>query len=178
MRSFLSKLNVKLMVIHFVAFWLFIYGFQTLAYLYDFNFLIYLPVEARINDVPRTNFDMKVVTQTGLIGALVAYIFSWHISLKRNWFWLNSVLIFVLIYVLKIYDLLGWSKLQKVFLLPGQIFRLNTRTFYITNAAVMLGLGSFLLFSGKVKRFIDGKRSDERESAPVKKARAKSGKVA
>ena len=160
MESSGSKINVRLMVIHFIAFWLFVYGFQTLAFLHDFNFLILLPVEARINDVPRTNLDMKIVAQAALIGAIVAYIISWRISLKRNWFWVNSVFIFVLIYVLKLYDVLGWPQLQKVFLLPGSIFRLNTRTYYVTNGAVMLAIGIFLLFSGKVKRFIDGKRAE------------------
>ncbi|ASU35421.1 hypothetical protein [Mucilaginibacter xinganensis] len=159
MASFFSKFNIKLLVIHFIALWFFIYAFQTLAYLYDFNFLIFLPVEARINDVPRVNFDMKLVAQAGLVGAIAGYIISWRISLKRNWFWLNSVLIFVLIYVLKLYDLLGWSKLQKVFLLPGQIFRLNTRTFYVTNGLIMLAIGCCLLFSERIKDFIDGKRN-------------------
>jgi len=177
MGSSVSKFNVKLLVIHFVAFWLFIYGFQTLAFLYDFNFLIFLPVEARINDVPRTNFDMKLVTQAGLVGAIVGYLISWRISLKRNWFWLNSVVIFVLIYVLKLYDLLGWSQLQKVFLLPGQIFRLNTRTYYVTNGGVMLALGCFLLFSNKIKRFIDGKDAGT-DAKVVGKAKTKAGKPA
>ncbi|MES2110491.1 MAG: hypothetical protein V4577_17160 [Bacteroidota bacterium] len=171
MGSIVSKFNVKLLVIHFVAFWLFIYGFQTLAYLYDFDFLIFLPVEARLNDVPRTNFDMKVVAQAGLVGAIVAYLISWRISLKRNWFWLNSTLIFVLIYVLKLYDLLGWAKLQKVFLLPGSIFRLNTRTYFIANAGIMLAIGCWLLLAKPIKRFIDGKRSDKKAGA-IKSAKA------
>jgi hypothetical protein len=174
MASFVSKFNVRLLVIHFVAFWLFIYGFQTLAYLYDFNFLIFLPVEARLNDVPRTNFDMKVVAQAGLVGAIVAYLISWRISLKRNWFWLNSTLIFVLIYVLKLYDLLGWGQLQKALLLPGHIFRLNTRTYYITNGGVMLGIGCYLLFAKRIKRFIDGKNA----SVAGKPSGVKAGKAA
>jgi hypothetical protein len=176
MESSGSKINVRLMVIHFIAFWLFVFGFQTLAYLYDFNFLIFLPVEARINDVPRTNLDMKIVAQAALVGAIVAYIISWRISLKRNWFWLNSVFIFVLIYVLKLYDLLGWSQLQKVFLLPGSIFRLNTRTYYVTNGVVMLAIGCFLLFSGKVKKFIDGKRAGSPEPARTAKVKAAKAK--
>lgn len=161
MQSLLSKLNVKLMVIHFVAFWLFIYGFQTLAFLYDFKFLIYLPVEARINDVPRTNFDMKVVAQMALVGAIVAYIISWRISLKRGWFWLNATIVFVVIYILQLNNLLGWRILQKGFLLPGQIFRLNTRTFYVTNGGIMLALGCYLLFSKRIQRFIDGKKAED-----------------
>jgi len=173
MGSIVSKFNIRLLVIHFVAFWLFIYGFQTLAYLYDFNFLIFLPVEARINDVPRTNFDMKVVAQAGLVGAIVAYLISWRISLKRNWFWLNSTLVFVLVYVLKLYDLLGWSKLQKVFLLPGSIFRLNTRTYFIANAGIMLAIGCYLLFAKPIKRFIDGKNTvTPKKPAGVKSAKA------
>jgi len=176
MESSGSKINVRLMVIHFVAFWLFIYGFQTLAFLHDFNFLIFLPVEARINDVPRTNLDMKIVAQAALVGAIVAYIISWRISLKRNWFWLNSVFIFVLIYVLKIYDLLGWNQLQKVFLLPGSIFRLNTRTYYVSNGAIMLAIGCFLLFSGRVKKFIDGKRAESSQSGDAVKVKAAKAK--
>ncbi|MDB4920182.1 hypothetical protein [Mucilaginibacter sp.] len=172
MESFFSKFNVKLLIIHFIAFWLFIYAFQTLSFLYDFNFLVFLPVEARINDVARVNFDMKIVAQAGLLGSIAAYVISWRISLKRNWFWLNSVLIFVLIYILKLNDLLGWSKLQKVFLLPGQIFRLNTRTFYVTNGLIMLAIGCFLLFSEKVKRFIDGKGAPEKKASTAGKVKS------
>jgi hypothetical protein len=168
MESFFSKFNVKLLVIHFIAFWLFIYAFQTLSFLYDFNFLIFAPVEARLNDSARMNLDMKIVAQAGLLGAIAGYIISWRISLKRNWFWLNSVLIFVLIYVLKLYDLLGWGKMQKVFLLPGHIFRLNTRTFYVTNGLIMLAIGCFLLFSERIKRFIDRKSVAKKAVAPVK----------
>jgi len=116
---------------------------------------------------------MKIVAQAALVGAIVAYIISWRISLKRNWFWLNSVFIFILIYILKLYDLLGWSQLQKVFLLPGSIFRLNTRTYYVTNGAVMLAIGCFLLFSGKVKKFIDGKKAEEKRTANLKTTKSK-----
>lgn len=166
MKSFFSKFNVKLLVIHFIAFWLFIFAFRTLSFLYDFSFLIAGPVEARINDVARIKTDMDLVALAGLFGAITAYVISWLISLKRNWFWLNSTITFVLIYVLKLNDMLGWSTMEKVFLAPGRIFRLNTRTFYVTNGLILLGLGCYLLFSERVKAFIDGK------GAVVKKTNA------
>ena len=174
MESFFSKFNVKLLVIHFIAFWFFIFAFRTLSFLYDFNFLIVAPVEARINDVARISTGMNIVALAGLLGAITAYVISWLTSLKRNWFWLNSTIIFALIYVLKLNDLLGWSTLEKVFLLPGRIFRLNTRTFYVTNGLILLGLGCYLLFSERVKKFIDGKGSVvEKTSATGKMKPAK-----
>ncbi len=172
MNSSLSKFNIRLLVIHFIAFWFFIYGFQTLAFLYDFNFLLLAPVEARLNDVLRVNSDMKVVALFSIIGLVIAYLISWRISLKRNWFWLNSVLIFIIAYVLKTYDLLGWNFLQKIFLLPGQIFRLNTRTFYVTNSFIMLAIGSYLLFSNKIKSFIDKGSVTDKKVSSVQSAKS------
>lgn len=162
MKTFLSKFNIRLLIIHFIAFWLFIFGFRTLSFLHDFGFLVVAPPEVRMIETARLNFDMEVGVQVSLLGLVAAYVISGVISLKRDWFWLNSLVIFVLAYALKYNNLLGWTVLQNVFLLPGRVFGESTRAFYIVNGAIMLGLGCLLLFSGKIKRFIDG-------GGPVKK---------
>ena len=171
MNNYFSKLNIRLLVIHFVAFWLFIYAFQTLAFLYDFNFLFLLPQVVRLSDAGRVNTDMKIVTLFSFLGVIVAYIISWQTSLKRNWFWLNSVLVFVVIYVLELYNLLGFHALQKIVMFPGTIFGLSTRAYYISNGLIMLAISSYLLFSDKVKRFIDkgGVVDTPKKIKPVKR---------
>ncbi|MGZ3872387.1 MAG: hypothetical protein ACXVJD_05695 [Mucilaginibacter sp.] len=175
MKTFLLKFNLRLLIIHFVAFWFFIYAFRTLSFLHDFGFLVTAPIEVRLNETERLNFDREIAAQASLLGLVIAYIISWLISLKRDWFWLNSLAVFILMYALKYYNLLGWNILQNVFLLTCHVVGQNTRAFYIVNGAIMLGLGCLLLFSGKIKRFIDGggpakkKPGAHRKTKPAKR---------
>jgi hypothetical protein len=98
---------------------------------------------------------MKLVNESGFIGLIIAYLISWRISLKRNWFWVNSVLVFLVAYYLKRLSLLGWSSLQVFFLAPGHLFSVNSVWSFLTNGLFMLTIGSLLLFLKPVIRFIE-----------------------
>ena len=171
MSNLFSKLNARLLVIHFVALWFIIYGFQTLAFLYDFNFMFLSSQESRFGDLGRMHTDIKVITLISFLGAIIGYIISWRTSVNRNWFWLNSVIVFVVIYVLELYNRLGFHVLQKLVMFPGTIFGLNTRTYYVSNGLIMLAIGSFLLFSGRIKRFIDKGGIEEKKAKTIIKAK-------
>ncbi|WP_428329200.1 hypothetical protein [Mucilaginibacter sp.] len=172
MSNFFSKFNVRLLVIHFAAFWLFVYAFQTLSFLYDYKFLFVLPPVSRNNEAARFSSDMNVINESGFIGLIIAYVISWRISLNRNWFWANSVLIFLAVYGLKRMGLLGWGVLQNVFLAPGHLFTVNSVASFITNGVFMLALGSLLLFLNSIKQFIDKGNAADKKVYPVGKARS------
>ena len=143
----MSKINFRQLFIHFLASWFFIYAFHTLSSLYDYSFL-YTAAEHlnRTNDPQRFASDMYIINESGAIGLIVAYIISWQISLRRNWFWLNSVIVFAIAFVLKYNNLLGWSSLQHVFLAPGHVFRVNSIACFLTNGLIMLAIGLVLFF--------------------------------
>ena len=173
MQNFLSKINAKLILIHFAALWLLVYALRTLAFLYDFTFLIVSPEVARMNEVARTNLDLKIVALAASLAAVAGYIISWRISLKNKWYWVNSTIAFAIVYVLQLYNLLGWRALQKIFLYPGRIFSLDGRAFYIVNGCIMLALGLFLLFSKRIQRFIDGKKAVANKAGTSRAAKVK-----
>jgi hypothetical protein len=155
-KSFFSQLNGRLMVIHFIAFWFFIFAFQTLAFVHDYNFL-YLASERtnRLNNHARFLRDMGVIEQSGIYGLLTAYIISWSICTRRNWFWANSVIIFLLAFVFKVFGLLGWNYLHSFFQLPGKIFDDTSIWGYLTNGAIMLIIGLLLFFYKPLVRYIE-----------------------
>jgi hypothetical protein len=169
MRKFFSQLNGRLMVIHFIAFWFFIYAFQTLSFLHDYSFLYLGENSFNGERLPaRFSGDMEFIRQAGNIGLLVAYIISWSISTKREWFWLNSVIIFVLAFVLKNFGWLGWKYLSHVFTAPGNVFKEHSVVSYWINGFVMLAIGLLIFFSKKLIRYIDAHPSNPKKTTTGK----------
>ncbi|MCU0333886.1 MAG: hypothetical protein MUF62_02420, partial [Chitinophagaceae bacterium] len=82
------------------------------------------------------------------------FIAPWPI--KRKWFWLNSVLVFVISYLLKRFDLDGWHYLRQIFLAPGQYVDKHSLSHYLVNGLPMLTLGLLLFFSKFTNRFVAG----------------------
>ena len=156
MKSFFSKLNTRQLIIHFIASWFFIYAFDTLFSLYDYSFQyqssIYL---VSVTAQQRYNTDILIINEFGTLGLIIAYIISWRISVKRNWFWVNSVIVLLVAFFLKSHDYLGWGMFKEIFLVPGQIFDVNSKAYLITNGVIMLAIGSFLLLKKQVINYID-----------------------
>jgi len=156
MKDFFSKLNARLLVIHFIAYWLFIYGFDTLGSLWDFRFLYntnVVVISAIAKD--RFNHDIDIINFFGTGGLVIAYIISWWLSVKRDWFWANAVIILLLAFLLKSHDYLAWSSMKSIFLAPGKIIFDNSMVGVIINAAIMIALGSVLLLQKRIVDFID-----------------------
>jgi hypothetical protein len=95
------------------------------------------------------------IEQAGNIGLVVAYIISWSICTKRDWFWLNSVIIFVIAFILRNLGWLGWKYLNHIFYVPGKIFKEHSIWGYITDGLIMLAIGLVIFFSKKLTRYID-----------------------
>jgi hypothetical protein len=169
MRSFFSNFTARLMIIHFIAFCLFIWAFETLGFLHDYDFLF--SVAQHINRVTfrdQFNADLEFVVQAGNIGLLIAYVLSWIVSNKRNWHWINSVVIFVLAFLLK--NFLLRSFLDKTFLTPGGPFKIYSISGHLLLGIALIALGSLLIFFKGIVLFIDraekkGKKSPATSSA-------------
>jgi hypothetical protein len=160
MRSLFSNLNIRLIIINLLAFWLFFYAFQTLAFLHDYYFLC-LPAEhlMRLNFPARLAADKNIVMQAGNFGLLAAYVISWFIAQKKEWHWLNGVISFVITFILCYLGWFGWSFLHVVFLAPQKLFEPVSWWGYLTSGLIMIALGSLVLFSKRVIRYIDGYNS-------------------
>jgi hypothetical protein len=166
--NFLSKLNWRLMVIHFVACWFFIYGFQQLAALHDialtnaFTNIKNVDDDKMLNVIKRFGAS-RIATEalwinlSGPLGLLTGFIISLLVSLKHKWYWLNSVIVFVVMILLKRFKLLGWYYLKQIVLEPGYLFKSPTARF-LANGLIMLAIGLSLFFMKWSIRFINRNR--------------------
>lgn len=167
-----SKINWRQILIHAVAAWFFMAAFQTLSYLYNVNLVTILResnFEAGTTEVlNRHGISMEEFTAfllftnfSALAGLLVALIISLIISYRQHWHWINSLLAFVLTYILFRFDLLGWEYLRKIFWYPGQLFK-NTTIEFLINGIILLAIGFLVFFLPQSKQFISKKTVDEK----------------
>lgn len=164
--GFISKLNWRLILIHLLACWFFYYATVELAILYDYKFLIHLMItHYRGNtDFVRSNFDILWMGMAELISILIAFLVSLVVSIRKKWFWLNSVIVLLSAFGLMILwarlkvRFTPWHYLKQIFLTPGEIFD-NTVWFFVINGSVLLAIGLCLFFLKSVNRFIDGKNA-------------------
>ena len=102
---------------------------------------------------------------SALAGLLVAFIISLIISSRQHWYWMNSLLAFIVTYILFRFDLLGWEYLRKIFWYPGQLFK-NTASEFLINGIILLSIGLLVFFLPRSKRFISNKSGTEKTSHP------------
>ena len=160
------------MVIHFIAFWFFAYGFFTLAFLHDYNFLhVSSDHMLLLNDKGRFIKDKELIRQGGNFGLLAGYVISWFLSSKRNWHWINSAIIFILAFALYNLGYLGWNIYHSAFQIPGKLFADNSIGQYLTNGLFLVAIGLGLFFTKGIIRYIDrGNKSVEKAAPGDKKA--------
>ena len=167
LQKFISRLNWRQIVIHFVSSSFFVYAFKTLAYLYDTKFLDHLrrykqgyKIEG-VDNIHYSSTDfitfLRVPLYSAMAGLLVAFLISLLISIRQKWSWFNSLITFLLTYFLYRFDLLGWDYLNKIFLSFGQLFS-NTFVEFLLNGTLMLTIGVLLFFLRPLMRFIDKKK--------------------
>jgi hypothetical protein len=177
MKSFFSNFNVRLLIIHFVALWLFMYGFEVLAFSHDYKFLYYGTQRVmRLNFPGRFEADMNFIEQAGNIGLIIAYIISWSLSYKRNWHWINSTLIFVILFLLENLVVLKSPYLHSVFLGAGGIFKVYNLWAHIVLGIILLAVGVLLFFTKRIVRYISYETQKDKQKAKEAKRAARKGK--
>ena len=110
--SFIKKLNWRHILIHFLAIWSFITSFKYFSYLYDTRlFKIIIPgnSSAYLEAIKTQKIFLTeivdyayVVNSSWLLGLLSACIISLVISLRKHWFWVNSLLSFLAVFIVNI----------------------------------------------------------------------------
>ena len=161
-----KKFNTRHILIHLVAIYFFQQGVLQLAVLTDIEFLEILRTGrdnlSQFTLTRRISFltNLALFSAFGMIGGFLIALF---ISIKRKWFWLNSLIAFVMLYAsinfLPVGVGLGTSFLfmdaysDNLFLL-----HLFTGLFFISISMLFL----FLKF---INRFIQGRKKDEKLAA-------------
>jgi hypothetical protein len=169
-RNFFSNLNPRQLVVYFIANWFFIYAFHTLANLYDHSFLFGdYALQNRAFFTARFNTDILIIEECGVVGLIIAYIIEWRVSSKRKWFWANSVIVFVAMFLLYNYNLLGWSRLRPIAFALGQIFDSGSIAALITDFIVMITIGCFLLLHKSVINYIDRGVGNTKKRSPAER---------
>jgi len=161
--DFKAKLNWRLILVHIAACWFFFHAFRILSQLYDLPFVEAIKHSSNMKQfgAERITYDALWFSLGGNIGILVAFVLSLIASKIRHWYWVNSLLAFLLACLLCRFDF-AWHYLKIIFLTPGDLFH-TLLWQLITNGSIMLAIGLLLLFLNGVARFIDGRKQVEVE---------------
>lgn len=168
LQAFIAKINWRLIVFHFVALWFFCHAALTFTYLSEVHLvnIVRQTADENLSDVLRSYnvqpgeladfLALPYFVEFG--GLFIAFLISILISVKRRWFWVNSLL--VLILALLFYhriDNLIWNNLREYFWFVGQQFN-NTATEFLINGLLLLTVSFIFFFSKLSFKFIEGKR--------------------
>ena len=154
--NFISRLNWRQILLHLIASIFFVHSFHSFSYLYDINITNILQhsygqpaekifTENKIN-ILQLNYYSLWTGISGFIGLFVAFLFSLIISLRRHWFWLNSLIVVLLAYALYRLNLLGMTYVTQ--------FRWHVAQKVNNSIAVFLIAGLILLLSGLLTFFL------------------------
>lgn len=157
--TFIAKLNWRQIVIHAVDIYLLMYAFTTLTCLKSAALIDELYSSEKI--LPKKNFsthDWKVfITWSyygAAIGAFVGFIIGVFISIKHKWFWVNTLIAYVVIYALYRFNLTGWAYLRIIFLPLSYLFS-STTVKLLVNGSLLLAVGLLCFFSKYSITFIN-----------------------
>lgn len=162
MKYFISRINWRQILVHTIAFWFFMYAFETLSYLFHLKILnaalsSNADLEKMMAEKGITTEDLSLFlfwkSISGTIGLFAALLLSLFLSVKRSWFWLNSLLAFALIFLLHWFHVTGWDYLKSIFYYLGSLFA-NTLFKFLIDGTILLVPGLFLFFSKSITRFI------------------------
>ena len=158
------KLNLRQIALHFIAFCFLYYSFKTFSFLSNTKIIdifrqqnqdIYEAVKNQgITTTELVHFDFLTKT-AGTIGLLFAFFISLTISIKRKWFWVNSLIIFIAAFLLARFDL-GWFYLKKFLWFPGHLLT-NTHFEFIVNGTILLAVGLLIFFLKPTNKFIENR---------------------
>ncbi len=168
----MNRINFRQIILHFIGTWFFMFAFKTLFSLHETKMiLIYRDVDPSlfINELEKQGVtsgdmvDFAFWTNVGeTIGLLIGFLLSLYISLRANWFWVNSLIVLVLTYCLSWGGLLGLSFLGDIYYLKAWD-SIHIKWLLIIIASIFLFFGVITFFNRESFRFISKSR-ETRES--------------
>ena len=154
-----GKINWKIILIHSLAVWFIIHSFHQFSFLYKIEyykyFLKYIIENQKFNSF--TNQEItpgKAISHFfyckafgNIIGCFVGLMISIIVCKKYNWSIINSLIVFVLMFLLARFYLLGWNYIGYYFTYLGNF--LHNLTWSLLLNGFVLIIPSFLLFFSK-----------------------------
>src|SRR5690606_27483875 len=142
----IRRLNIKLIVLFFIALWLFDKAGESLGYLRNPTLAEQIR-QAKGNMAALSGEGLTIISITdlalasgfaGIAGLLVGLVIALLISKKRKWHWLNVVLALILVY------LTGWLQIGSANYIV-QLIRMPGETvsgiwYYVINGLVSISL--------------------------------------
>ena len=165
MKGLLQKFNRRQIIIHFIATWFFMYAFQVLSFLHNLRLFLLIKSSIVNNQLDTTAISSKFsasainsyyfwTSTANTIGLFVAFIFSLILSVRRKWFFGNSLLVVLIAYTLGYAGWLGWEWLGKLFWVPGMMFK-DPVYQYVINGFVLLVFGCSCFLLPPINQYID-----------------------
>jgi len=167
-----SRLNIKLIPLFFVALWLFDKAGEILGYLRNY---------ALAEQIRHSNGDTTAIKGEGLtlvsindlvlasgiashLGLLVGLVFALLICRKRKWHWISPTLALLLVYLTVWFQTDKMGFVGQLLRMPGDKF--NGIWYYLINGLVciLLGLLTFM-FINSLKRSDDNQHITTRQQS-------------
>lgn len=174
--SFIKKISWKIILVHLTASFFFILSAKYFSVLFDvrlFNLIDEYGVSEAIEYISENGDSSEASYRFGniafheaisrFIGLIVAFFMSFWITIKKKGFWLNSVIVLLLSYILNgseilnnvIVDFIPFS-IGKLFAHFGLVFKL------IFTGLVFLFLGFFVFWNRRLNLFVFRKTSENK----------------
>ena len=169
LQYFISKINWRQILIHFVAFWFFILSFQTLSYLHNIKLINILQhsnehslsKDLSDNGIKSSEFvnTMIWINVSGFFGLLAAGSISLVISIRQHWLWVNTLIAIILIYIFERFNFLGWRYLVRSVWYLGRTLNNSTAAFLFIGI-ILLVIGILMFSLKRTIRFIENHRME------------------
>ncbi|HVW14544.1 MAG TPA: hypothetical protein VHB54_11990 [Mucilaginibacter sp.] len=163
------------MLLHLIAYWFLFQSFDYFGVCYDYHFRIdfinhhsfsghITDDEFRkinVDELRRVLNDNVISNTIPVVSLLITLGLSLTISIRKKWYWVNAIFVFVVAFsLLVLWRLLKikigpWTYMRYIFRMPGYFFR-GTMWYFITDGSVLLFIGLILIFWKRIVVFING----------------------
>lgn len=131
---------------HFLGLWFFSHAFGFLAYLDHLEVAEFVRHSTEKPDAETLIRFSKLVFSRSIAyaaGSLVALLFALMVSSKFKGTWINTVIAFIIFFVLNRLNLTGWDLVGRFLLFGNDLF--DGLLYFIINGIVLIALGTFFI---------------------------------
>jgi len=163
-----SKLNWRLIFVHFIATWFIYHALWQFSYLSDY------PLLEKIGHLDYTGSGKETVQRMSMLtvmtvvfrfaGIFIGFGISLWLSLKNKWNWINSVIVLLISSACFFLDRFYYSSIRFIFDLPGRVFK-SDWDIIVTNGLIMLIIGMVIFLMDRSINYIN---KSNIKKAPIK----------
>ena len=113
------------------------------------------------------SIDLLWINLSKPSGLLTGFLISLAITIKKHWYWVNSLIVFLTASLLLRYHLFGWYYLSYIFQAPGSIFKAYSIGYFLVNGLIMLTIGLLLFFLKWPVQFISPNKNSKKQDEVI-----------